>query len=192
MSDQVNDRDLMNLKKKVAIYKEIVANTRNYRDAWDNSLMKKIEDALGRFSEGANLKASIKEIGDVENLSAIVLSLGQVKSGIFEEVNDAIKRHLIKHNGSLIYQQLFNGKIIVMIQYPYIENIGQPRPPKTIGIYRPEELKEPFLLRHLEEFITEVTNWEDFDDDEPNQRIGFNLNFPQHDLITAEEEPHIT
>ncbi|MBT8219633.1 MAG: hypothetical protein KJP00_07405 [Bacteroidia bacterium] len=188
MSDQVNDRELFSLKKKVASYKEVVSNTRTYRGAWDTTLKGKIEDSLKRFAKGAGLQAKIEEVGDVENLSAVVLSLGQVKSGIYEEVNDAIKRHLIKHNGSLIYQQLFNGKVIVMIQYPFIENIGQPRPPKTIGIYRPEELKEPFLLRHLEEFITEITNWEDFDDDEPNQRIGFNLNFPQHELATGDEE----
>ena len=68
-----------------------------------------------------------------------------------------------------------------MINYPYIEGYGEPRPPKSLAIYRPEELKEPFFLRHLEEFITEIFNWEDYDDDnngaEPNQRIGFRLNF---------------
>jgi hypothetical protein len=37
----------------------------------------------------------------------------------------------------------------------------------------------PFILRHLETFISEITNWEDYDDDapEPNQRIGFKMNF---------------
>jgi hypothetical protein len=105
-----------------------------------------------------------------------------VKSGMYQEVNDSIKRHLIKHNGSLIYQQLFNGKIIVIINYPFIENYGQPFPPKTIAIYRPEEIKEPFFVRHLEEFVTEIYHWEDYDDDdkpgaEPNQKIGFKLNF---------------
>ena len=29
-------------------------------------------------------------------------------------------RDLIKQNGSLVYQQLFNGKILVLINYPYI------------------------------------------------------------------------
>jgi len=78
--------------------------------------------------------------------------------------------------------QLFNGKVIVIINYPFIEGYGQPQPPKTVAIYRPEELKEPFFVRHLEEFITEVYNWEDYDDDEKpgaerNQKIGFKLNF---------------
>jgi len=25
--------------------------------------------------------------------------------------------------------------------------------------------------------MSEITNWEDYDDDEPNKRIGFQLNF---------------
>ena len=105
------------------------------------------------------------------------MNLGQVKSGMFQKVNSDIERHLIKHNGSLIYQQLFNGKVIVLIQYPFIENYGEPRPPKTIAIYRPEELKDPFCVRHLEEFIQDMAEWEDYDDDEPSKKIGFELNF---------------
>jgi len=178
-----NERDIANLKRKVENYKQIVANSRAYREAWTNGLEANIVKCLTEYCSAAGLEPKIETIDEVENLGAVTLSLGQVKSGIFEEVNDTIKRHLIKQNGSLIYQQLFNGKIIVMIQYPHIENLGQPRPPKNVGIYRPEELKDPFLLRHLEEFITEVTHWEDFDDDLPNQqnqqRIGFDLNFPQ-------------
>jgi len=180
-----SERVIINFKRKVDNYKEIVANSRIYRDAWNASLEKRITTRLTSFCEAAGLDCKIETVDEVENLGAVTLSLGQVKSGIFEEVNDSIKRHLIKQNGALIYQQLFNGKIIVMIQYPHIENLGQPRPPKQVGIYRPEELKDPFLLRHLEEFITEVTNWEDFDDDQPSQhpqKIGFDLNFPQAEM----------
>ncbi len=104
---------------------------------------------------------------------------------MYQKVNEHINRDLIKFNGALIYQQLFNGKIVVVINYPQIEDYSQPKPPKTIAIYRPEELKEPFLIRHLEEFVQEITNWEDYDDDEPMQRIGF-----QRSVITNEEPPN--
>ena len=58
-----------------------------------------------------------------------------------------------------------------------IEGYGDQQPPHTIGIYRPEEIKPPFVLRHLEEFLKEITIWEDYDDDQPTQKIGFNMNF---------------
>lgn len=166
-----------NLQRKVNTYKEILTNTRAYRNVWKESLKDLIVKQLTDISTAVGLEGKVETKSDLENLEAVVFSLGDVKSGMYQEVNESIKRHLIKHNGSLIYQQLFNGKVIVIINYPFIENYGKPHPPKTVAIYRPEELKEPFILRHLEELITEITNWEDYDDDEPNKKIGFKFNF---------------
>ena len=100
-------------------------------------------------------------------------TLGSEESGITEIINEKTDKPLIKHNGSLVYQQLFNGKVQVMIGFPYIEGFGEPRQPKVIGIYRPEEIKPPFLVRHMEDFIKEITMWEDFDDDEIPHIIGY-------------------
>ena len=178
--------DYINLTKKVKNYHEILANTRAYREVWDKSLKDFIIKQLKEITKTVGLEAKIETKSELENLEAIVLSMGDVKSGMYKQVNDSIKRHLIKHNGSLIYQQLFNGKVIVMINYPYIEGYGEPHPPKTIAIYRPEELKEPFFLRHMEEFVTELYQWEDYDDDDKgdatNQKIGFRLNFEQQEV----------
>ncbi len=180
----INTNETANLKRKVDRYKEVLANTRAYREVWKAELRDSIVARLKELSEASGLGAKVEVKSTVENLEAIVLSMGEAKSGIWENVNKEIKRHLIKHNGSLIYQQLFNGKIIVMINLPLIEGYGQPAPPKTIAIYRPEEIKEPFMLRHLEEFVKDLTTWEDYDDDEPmgQQKIGYNLNFPPQDM----------
>lgn len=169
--------ELFNLKKKVDRYKEIIQNTRDYREIWKTSLRDRIIERLRYMVEQSGLQADIELRSEMENLEAVVLNLGDVKSGMYTMVNEEIKRHMIKHKGALIYQQLFNGKVIVLIQYPFIENYGQPRNPKTVAIYRPEELQEPYLIRHMEQFIQEISTWEDFDDDEPNNKIGFNLNF---------------
>lgn len=174
-----NDNQLFNLKRKVTQYKEILNNTESYRQVWKESMRQEIEDTLKETCEQIGLEAKVECRSDIENLEAIELTLGQSKSGMYQKVNEEVQRHLLKHNGSLVYQQLFNGKIIVLINHPFIENYGKPRPPKTIAIYRPEELRGPYFIRHLEEFMHDVTQWEDYDDDdnEPNQRIGFQLNF---------------
>ena len=185
-------REYNNLQKKVANYMEVLDNTRLYRETWKNNLKDFIVNQLRSISESVGLKATVDIKTDLENLEAIVFSLGTVQSGMYQSVNDSIKRHMIKHNGSLIYQQLFNGKVVVIINYPFIENYGEPFPPKTIGIYRPEELKEPFFVRHLEEFITEIYHWEDYDDErpgaEPNQKIGFRLNFEKESPLISQSD----
>lgn len=179
--------EFFNMKRKVDVYKEILGNARAYRDVWQTSLKQEIVDLVTSISEETGLDAKIEVKADLENLEAIVVSLGVVKSGMYQEVDGNIKRHMIKNNGALIYQQLFNGKIVVLINYPFIENYGQPSPPKTIAIYRPEEIQKPFILRHMEEFITEITNWEDYDDDEPNKRLGFQLNFNRNQHLEESE-----
>ena len=62
---------------------------------------------------------------------------------------------------------------MMMIMYPYIEGYGQPKPPLNIEILRPEEFKSEFLLRYTEQFLKEVIDWEDFDDDIP-EKMGMN------------------
>ena len=174
--------DLSNLKRKVKQYQEVLNNTSSYRATWKESLKQSIIDQLKHMISECQLNAEVEIKENVENLEAIVVNLGETRSGLYEKINKEVNRHLIKHNGSLIYQQLFNGKVIVLINYPVIEGYGQPHPPRTIAIYRPEEIKPPFLVRHMEELIKEVTNWEDFDDDEPtnsNQKIGYRLNFAE-------------
>lgn len=175
------EQDYLNFQRKVEQYQEILKNAAQYRALWKKSLKKDLLDILKKAADSAQLLCTVEERSDIQNLEAVVLSLGSAHSGLGEPVGEGLHRDLIKQNGSLVYQQLFNGKVLVLINYPFIEKYGQPQPPKTLAIYRPEELKEPYLIRHLETFITEITNWEDYDDDRPdeNQRIGFKLNFEQ-------------
>ena len=177
----ITEQDVLNLKRKVDRYKEVLENTKRYRTIWQTSLRKTIVDNLTELSKSGGLECTIEERNDIENLETVVLSLGHAESGLDEPVGGDLRRSLIKQNGSLVYQQLFNGKILVLVNFPFIEKYGQPQPPKTIAIYRPEELKEPYFQRHLETFISDITTWEDYEDDlpEPNQRIGFKMNFDQ-------------
>ena len=100
-------------------------------------------DELEKMLEASKLEGKVEVQDKVRHLEYVLLSLGSEESGISEIINDKTDKPLIKNNGSLVYQQLFNGKVQVMIAYPYIEGFGDPRPPKVIGIYRPEEIKVP-------------------------------------------------
>ncbi|HJW29715.1 MAG TPA: hypothetical protein VJ508_10815 [Saprospiraceae bacterium] len=160
---------------KVQRYQAILTNTQTYRERWTNQLKALIISELENMLKITGLQGTIETSDKVRHLEYIVLSLGSEESGISEIINEKTDKPLIKSNGSLIYQQLYNGKVQVMIVYPYIDGFGEPRPPKVIAIYRPEEIKSPFLIRHMEDFVKEITQWEDFDDDDqPAARIGFN------------------
>ena len=168
--------DYNGLISKVNRYQSILGNTKAYRERWNSFLKQQIVDELGNMLKQTGLEGKLEVQDKVMHLEFIVLSLGSEESGISEIINDKTDKPLIKHNGSLVYQQLFNGKIQVMIGYPYIEGFGEPKPPKVIAIYRPEEIKTPFLIRNMEDFIKELTQWEDYDDDDqPMSKIGFQM-----------------
>ncbi len=191
MSTQNNAEEYNGLIAKVHRYNSVLANTIAYREKWQSGLKDKIISELSHMLKITGLNGKIDTSDKIKHLEYIVLSLGSERSGISETISDKVDKPLIKHNGTLVYQQLFNGKIQVMIGYPYIEGFGDPRPPKILAIYRPEELKTPFLIRHMEDFIKEVTLWEDFDDDDqPSARIGFQMQSlaPQGTLVSDDEE----
>jgi hypothetical protein len=178
----LSEQDALNLRRKVSRYQEVLQNTQRYRETWTSELKQTIQEQLKSLTDASGLPANVEVRSDIQNLEAVTLTLGSSASGLAEPVGGGLRRDLIKQGGSLVYQQLFNGKILVLINFPYIEKYGQPQPPKTIAIYRPEELKEPYFLRHIETFVSDITAWEDYDDDvvsEPNQRIGFKLNFQE-------------
>ena len=167
--------DLGTIVSKVNAYKQILDNTISYRQSWKKELKDMIVDTLSYINEHSELGAMVIVRDNIENMEAVVLDLGRVHSGMSEKIESSdVKKTIVKTQGGLVYQQLFNGKIMIMIIYPYIEGYGEPRPPKTIEIVRPHELKQGFILRHVEALLKEITEWEDYDDDQPNKPvIGF-------------------
>ncbi|MEO5581468.1 MAG: hypothetical protein ABIR66_02145 [Saprospiraceae bacterium] len=171
---------------KVQIYKSILSNTVEYRKKWHTDLKPMIQSVLDDFLVQSELRGEVKVQDKIDNLESVELDLGRSSSGISENMEDTdVKRTMIKSNGALIYQQLFNGKVMIMVVNPLIEGYGEPKAPITLEILRPEELKPVFIMRHIETFIKSITEWEDYDDDHPTKvPIGF-----QPIGLTAENKP---
>ncbi len=165
--------DIAKLKEKVNGYKQVLENTKNFRQQWKDKTRTFIEDTLRGIMEQTGLKATLTEKTNIENLEAIVFDLGRTSSGLAENFDTDIKRIMVKHNGALIYQQLFNGKIMVMLVSPNIEGYGEAKSPLSLEILRPEEVVAPAIFRHVKELLEDITEWEDYDDDDPKTKLPF-------------------
>lgn len=166
--------DISKLLSNVKKLNAVLQNTQNYRDQWESTHKNMIISVLENLIETGGIQGEVVINDNYEGLEAISLALQTSDSGIYERISDKTKRALIRNGGVLTYHQLFNGKIGILIGYPYIEGIGQPKMPKTLEISRPDELKEIHILRHVEMFIDEIAEWEDFDDDkDATHTIGF-------------------
>lgn len=177
--------DLGTLISKANDYKLILSNTQNYRKQWPKKMKPLIIKTLEEILKQTGIKGEVDIQDNIENLEAVVLNLGRSASGISENLeNTDIKRAMIKNNGALIYQQLFNGKVMIMVVSPYIEGYGEPKPPKPLEILRPGELTQSFIIRHVETFLKDITEWEDYDDDEPSSKHAFNPIGFNREIIT--------
>jgi len=156
--------------------KQVLSNTELFRQQWSAATKSMITHTLQEVVDGAQFAhAQVVLRENVENLEAVVLDLGRIASGITEKLDDSgVLRPMLKSNGSLFYQQLYNGKIIVMMLRPFIEGYGQPQPPINLEILRPDEMNPAVILRHIEIFLNDTISWEDFDDDAQRANIGFN------------------
>ena len=139
--------DTSNLTTKVLKLSTVMNNTQLYRDNWNNELKAMIISVFEKLIEETGIKGEITVNDRFEGLEAISLALDTRESGIYERITDTTKRALIRNGAILTYHQLFNGKIGILIGFPYIEGIGQPKPPRSLEIVRPEELKEINILR---------------------------------------------
>ncbi len=173
------------LKSKVDKYLQVKQNTHDYRDQWAAETKELITSTLQKIIDETAIDAEIEIKDSVENLEVIVFNLGRIKSGIREKLDADESRSVVRNNGMLVYQQLFNGKIVVLLVQPFLEGYGEPQQPKSLEIVRPSELNEGFIVRHVEEFLKELVAWEDYDDDQPSGKppIGFATSYASDEEV---------
>ena len=165
---------MQQLQARVKDYNEVLQLTKNYRMEWLKDRKAFISNTLQAIIQQTGLKASVIEKNNIENLEAIVLDLGRSSSGLAQNLeNTDVKHTMIKNNGAIIYQQLFNGKIMVMIAHPHIEGYGEPKPPAALQILRPNELTEAIIFAHVDQMLQALIEWEDYDDDAQNAKMAF-------------------
>jgi len=166
------------IKERAAKYTDILQQVIDYRASWGESLKEFIKSQSETIITQTAVNAQIEIEERFENLESITISLGKSISGIVENVDGLTKRTIIKDKGSLIFSQLFNGKVQAWMTYPMIEGLMQPKPPLMIGIYAPPEFNEDLILANFDEFFKQLIEWENYDDDQPGQpmnRIGFGV-----------------
>lgn len=166
------------IKEKVEKYKQMLDKVVTWRAAWDDTLKKFIQKELKKLLTNTEMEATISEEEKIRGLESVSIKLGNRKSGIYELADGNQRKDFFKEYGTLVYSQLFNGKVQAWMSYPFIEGLMEPRPPKLIGIFAPPEFNEQLIVENFESFLNGLIEWEDYDDDDPatpapQAQIGF-------------------
>ena len=176
------------IQEKAKKYLAVLDQVELFRKEWLGEKKQFIIDTCNEVLDATKVNAEIKSDKGIKGLEVISIRLGIRKSGIFQELPNNEEKVFLKDFGSLVYSQLYNGKIQVWMSYPHIEGLMEPKQPKFIEIITPFELNEGLILNHFDTFFKTLTEWEDFDDDAPpHAPIGFGL---MHHKAGAGNVPH--
>lgn len=173
------------IKEKATKYKQLLNTVDEYRSEWAKKLKKFIIKESKAILDATEIDADVDSESTVHGLEAVTIKLGMRKSGIYQKMDSGEKKAIWKDYGSLIFGQLFNGKVQVWMTYPILEGLMEPKPPRMIGIYAPPEFNPELVLSNIEFFLNELIAWEDYDDDKPGDKgnaIGFGTSMPPDQL----------
>ena len=144
---------------------------------WNTSTKEEILRVLSSISDDLKSLKAVQE-GSIRNFDTVCLGFPPTPTSIvLREGNGA--KGLTRFGGYLFYSQVFNGRILVGISYPYVEQLQDAPPNKGIDLLDPTEITEQKILEHVDAFLREIAEAErriSMSDNLQNKRpIGFTV-----------------
>lgn len=150
-----------NIEQKVKELKNSIENVGKRREQWNNTTKDLIVTTLNNIKQKYDIDCNVYVNDFWRNGETVILSFGINPSGIIEENDKGIKS-FTKHGGSLMFSQVFNGEIYVVIKKPYIEGVVE----ETNGEFQekisPEKISEEYIKIQVTEFLQKMIDWENF------------------------------
>lgn len=153
---------LEDLNEKVIFYKQSQTQIEENRTSWTTTTKNLIITTLTKIIDHYQLNCKVESVDLYKNYEAVNLTFGHFRSGIVKE-KEHETRHFKKFGGALSFSQSCNGKIDVIILFPFIEQItGKTDADKKVLEQVPAtEINEPFIFKQVSRFLDELVTWED-------------------------------
>lgn len=156
-----------NLRKLINELESEKVKIQERRDYWNNQLRDILRTQLKYYVENIKSDWYVDFNNNKTNYETVSLAFGNRPSGIFDREEG---RHLSLIGGALHFSQIYNGKIFIWIEYPYIEDLSYHDPSqKGLKTLEPIELTEEVVLNVVEDFIRIIIESENRE----RQLIGF-------------------
>lgn len=129
------------------------------RKLWQEEKKELLKTTLKKIKEESGLDLSVQYLSDRTNSEGVNLTFGKGYSGIYEKNSTSMKSY-VKTGGYIVFSQAYNGKVFVIIGYPYIEDTVSQAPARVVGKYNPEDITENFICEAVDLFLEEMIKWE--------------------------------
>lgn len=158
-----------NLKRLIGDLENEKARIQERQNIWNNQIRDILRAQLKFYIDNIESDWYIDFNNSKTNYETVSLAFGNRPSGIFDKEEG---RHLSMIGGALHFSQMYNGKIFIWIEYPYIENLSYHDPGyKGLKTLEPNELLEDLVLSVVEDFVRIIIESENRE----RHLIGFNI-----------------
>jgi hypothetical protein len=121
---------------------------------WNTTVMQLIKDQLEVFAKADHGLGCFVQASVIRGEAFVQLQLR----------NQATANNPDQHRrgGILSYNLKYNGKVLVIIAFPYIKGQVQQIPPITVGesSIEPEEINKELIWGHIDVFLEKMSHWQ--------------------------------
>ena len=155
--------EIIDIHDKIDVLLNTINNITQNREIWQLRSKNVIIETLTEIINRDGLRNKVQwEIGqniNTTNLESVYLYFTTIMSGISGPVGET-KKHFKKYGGVLTFSQVYNGRIKIVIDFPYIEECTL----KSVSIFytniKPDDITRDFVILKVEKFIDEMIQWE--------------------------------
>ncbi|HEY5750386.1 MAG TPA: hypothetical protein VIU12_30185 [Chryseolinea sp.] len=156
--------NLDEIKLKANTLGDEFGKTQQRRDLWKSQTKGQVLSILNAVKDEYKTLFYTQAVDAIKNQEFVNLHLLQRHSNIFEidergDGSKSIHAYLID-GGYLVYTQAVNGRIYVIISYPYVAGIIERIQDKVVGCYEPSDISEKLVLDHVKQYLDEMLRWE--------------------------------
>lgn len=163
----------INLTDSVARYKIESENKKKKRALWNESVKQLLIDTISKIVSTHTIGWSMELMGSSTNVEGVTLTFGDIVIGVEPTINEPTSenaavnaenvevKYYTKHEGTLAFSQAYNGDIFIIIVYPTIEEIINPRDTQKLEMrIDPSKITPEFIEHQVANFLDEIVKWE--------------------------------
>jgi len=154
------------LTDSVARYKIESENKKKKRALWNESVKQLLIDTISNIVSTHSIGWSMELMGSSTNVEGVTLTFGDIIIGVEPTINEPIAenvevKYYTKHEGTLAFSQAYNGDIFIIIVFPTIEEIINPRDTQKLEMrVDPSRITAEFIEHQVANFLDEIVKWE--------------------------------
>lgn len=163
----------INLTDSVTRYKLESENKKQKRALWNDSVKQLLIDTISKIVSTHEIGWSMELMGSSTNVEGVTLTFGDIIIGVEPTINEPITegeevkpenvevKYYTKHEGTLAFSQAYTGDIFIIIAYPTIEEIINPRDTQKLEMrVNPSKITAAFIEQQVANFLDEIIKWE--------------------------------